>query len=247
MKNIYIGINCDIGEGVANENQLFPFISSCNIACGGHAGDDDSMLRAIRSAKQHGVSAGAHPSYPDRENFGRVSVDISREPFVESIRFQINSLISILEKENVSLHHIKAHGALYNDMAKNFKLALLFLKAIEIYKDTAFVYVPFGSSIEKEASEQGFRIQREAFADRNYSSVSSLVPRNLPNALIEDPKQVLEHILCMVNEQKVKIVDGNKISILADTYCVHGDTSSALQILSYLAQELPKHHIKIKK
>lgn len=247
MDKTYIDINCDMGEGVGNEEDLIPLISSCNIACGGHAGNSDMMLKVARWAKKQGVKVGAHPSYPDRKNFGRNTMNISEAKLFESIRMQVNNFNTLLQKENIKLHHIKPHGALYNDLAKSLHLSTVFLKAIQDFKNDVFLYIPFNSTIKKEAIEQGFKLKYEAFADRNYNSDVSLVSRKLPDALIEDPKEVLEHILSMAIEGKVRTVSGKIVPIVADTFCIHGDTATALQILSYLSDKLPKHHIQIEK
>ncbi len=247
MKQIDIDINCDVGEGIGNETQILPFISSCNIACGGHAGNTQSMQEVVRIAKLYTIKLGAHPSYPDPINFGRVSMQIEDDILLQSIQEQIARLISVLDAEGVPLHHIKPHGALYNNVAKDVALASIFLKAIAPYKRNAYIYTPYNSVIEKIALNQGYLVKREAFADRSYNSDLSLVSRRLPKALIEKPKEVLEHLVKIARDQEVVTVTGESISILADTYCVHGDTPSALEILMYLSKELPKHQIQIKK
>ena len=246
MEKRYIDINCDVGEGIGNEAELLPLVSSCNIACGGHAGDITSMTRTVKLAKKYGVRIGAHPSYPDRENFGRVSMDIDSQKFEESIQDQIKRLTILLEKEKMVLHHIKPHGALYNDLVGNHELAELFLNALGIYTDSV-LYVPPGSVISQKAKERGFKIKLEAFADRTYNPDLSLVSRKLPGAVLKKPKAVLVHLLKMVIEGKVKTIDGAEVSLNADTYCLHGDTPNALQILMYLSEELPKQEIYIKK
>lgn len=247
MKHTYIDINCDVGEGIGNEAALLPFISSCNIACGGHTGDDESMTHIVNLAKQFGVLVGAHPSYPDKKHFGRYSISMEPNDLIRSIQDQMNNLETILAKQQVSLHHIKPHGALYNDLAKNKVLATSFLRAIVKYKDSAFLYAPKNSSIANEALKQGFKVKFEAFADRNYNSDLSLVSRKSPNALITKPIDVLNHLVKMVDEKKVKCIDGAEKNISADTYCLHGDTPNALQIIMYLSKELPKRHIHFKK
>ncbi|APQ18671.1 5-oxoprolinase subunit PxpA [Maribacter hydrothermalis] len=246
MTKSTIDINCDVGEGIGNESNLFAFISSCNIACGGHAGSVATMRLCINLAKQFNVKIGAHPSYPDRENFGRVSMDISDEDLVNSIGRQINSFINECNNLNAKLHHIKPHGALYNDIAKNTHLAEVFLTAIAPYKQKAILYVPYGSLIEEIAVKNGFVIKKEAFADRNYNSDLSLVSRTQAQALITTGKDVLKHLLLMFNENLVETITGEKKSIFADTFCVHGDTPSALQILMYLSEQLPKYNLQTK-
>lgn len=247
MENKSIDINCDVGEGIGNEESLFPFISSCNIACGGHAGDEQIMEQIVFLAKKHQVKIGAHPSYPDKENFGRISLSISFKALKASIQEQVSDLISILETQGIVLHHIKAHGALYNDIAKDKALASVFLDAVEYHKKEVYIYVPFGSVLEEEALKRGFKTMVEAFGDRNYNSDLSLVSRNSLNAVIQDPREVLEHITRMVKNQKVMTMQGKEQIINAETYCIHGDTPSALQILAYLSEELPKQQIYLKK
>lgn len=247
METIYIDINCDVGEGMGNERGLMPLISSCNIACGGHSGNFDSMSEVARLAKEHGVKVGAHPSYPDLENFGRLSMKLPKSNLIESIQNQIGGFKSILNKENIPLHHIKAHGALYNDIAIDKVLAETYLEAVTNYKDNVLLYVPFQSAIAELADQHDFQIKYEAFADRNYNADLSLVSRKLPKAIIKKPEEVLKHLLCMVEEGRILTIDGDQIRIRADTYCVHGDTPTALQILNYLSEELPKANIRIKK
>lgn len=247
MKKLVIDINCDVGEGVGNEEDILPLISSCNIACGGHTGDDESMARTVALAKKYGVLIGAHPSYPDRDNFGRTTMVIEDDLLKKGIQRQINDLTTILNREQVSLHHIKAHGALYNDLAKNPALADLFLSVIEPYKSFTVLYVPPDSIIAQKAKDQGFALKYEAFADRNYNDDLSLVSRSLPSAVIRKPEAVLDHLATMVKKEKVITISGVERDLHADTYCIHGDTPNAFQILMYLSQELPKQQIYIKK
>jgi UPF0271 protein len=243
---IKIDINCDLGEGMGNEAQLMPLISSCNIACGGHAGDMATMRQVALLAKEHRVLIGAHPSYPDKVNFGRTSVKISDKDLKTSIHEQLTNLKAVLKSLEIGLNHIKPHGALYNDVAKDKELALVFLDCIEKYKHEVFLYVPYRSKIEKEALRLGFQIKYEAFADRNYNADLSLVPRQNPMALIQDPKAVIDHILYMVTKGKVLTPSGKAVKIKADTYCIHGDSPSTLQILMYLSEYLPKNQILIR-
>ena len=240
-----VEINCDVGEGSIGEERLFPLITSCSIACGGHSGDQSSMQKAVRLAKRYQVRVGAHPSYPDPDKFGRVSMDIPEKKLVNSIKEQIYTLIDIIENEDEQLDHIKAHGALYNDMAKNANLAKLFLSAIVEHKSTTHLLVPFGSEVENEAIKQGFLIKYEAFADRNYNADLSLVARSNSNALIKNPQKVLEHILSMKDKGLVKTINGELKEIKADSFCIHGDTSAAFEIVSYIRQQFPNPNTRI--
>ena len=247
MEKFNIDINCDVGEGIGNEEAILPLISSCNIACGGHAGDKETMTRTVILAKEHKVLVGAHPSYPDTENFGRSTMAIDSDRLSLSIQNQIKGLQSILDHEQVTLHHIKAHGALYNDLAKDESLAENYLSAIKAYKSSVHLYVPPNSVIAELARDRGFSVKFEAFADRNYNEDLSLVSRKLPNAVINEPKAVLNHLARMVKQGMVVTLNGVECAMNADTYCLHGDTPNAFQILMYLSNELPKQQIYIKK
>ncbi|RDY61420.1 5-oxoprolinase subunit PxpA [Flagellimonas nanhaiensis] len=241
-----IDINCDVGEGVGNEAELFPLISSCNIACGGHAGDSQSMSEIIELATQNGVKIGVHPSYPDKKNFGREVMDISSMELQKSLSEQLVTFDEILKQQQGKLHHIKAHGALYNQTAKDLGLAKTYLDTVEQYNKVVLLYVPYGSVIAKEAKKRGFPVWYEAFADRSYNEDLSLVSRKQENALIKEPKKVLEHVLPMIKEGKVFATTGKPIQIQTETLCVHGDTASALEILTYLSQMLPKHKVQLR-
>lgn len=247
MNKIEIDINADVGEGIGQESQIMPLLSSCSIACGGHTGDASSMRKAVLLALKNKVKIGAHPSYPDSVNFGRLSMVMSSENLKASIRSQLQGFVNILNKENAILHHIKPHGALYNDMASNLELATLFLEAIEPYKNKVKLYVPYASVSAKLALSNNFNIAYEVFLDRNYNADLTLVSRKQHNALLTDPQEVLDHLLQLVQKKQVQVTDGTTVHIKADTYCIHSDTSSALQILTYLHCELPNHNIVIKK
>ena len=222
-----IDINCDVGEVLANDPALLPLVSSCNIACGGHAGDETSMRTTIRIAKKYGVRIGAHPSYPDKENFGRKVLAISAGELQRSLHKQLEIFATIIEEEQAEWHHIKPHGALYNAIAKDNALATVYLEAIERFAPDRYLYVPFQSRIAENAMNSGFKIKYEAFADRNYNEDLSLVSRNLENAVITSPKLVLQHLLSMVLEEKVKTISGEVRPIQANTFCIHGDTATA--------------------
>ncbi|WP_317167442.1 5-oxoprolinase subunit PxpA [Arenibacter sp. 6A1] len=241
-----IDINCDIGEGMENEEILLPLISSCNIACGGHAGDLKTMRRVALLAKQHRVLVGAHPSYPDKERFGRVSMTMGTAELKQSIGTQLEDFCHILKEEGIPLNHIKPHGALYNDLVKDLALVKVFLEILAPYKKGIYLYVPYNSVIAKEALEKGFKIKYEAFADRNYNSDLTLVPRKDPQAVINDPKAVLRHLMAMVKDQAVTTLSGEERTIIAETFCIHGDSERVSEILTYLSVELPKNLIYIK-
>jgi UPF0271 protein len=233
----YFEINCDVGEGLNNEADIMLHIQACNIACGGHAGDIASMKNVVDLAIKNRVKIGAHPSYPDKENFGRKSMIMKKKSLQNSIKEQVNTLKRITIEKGAIMHHIKPHGALYNDIASNEELALVYIEAIQPYREGIKIYVPYNSAVENIAIKYGFSIIQEAFADRNYNDDLSLLSRKEKNALITDPNKVLQHVFEMLNDEKVTTISGNKISINAQTFCVHSDTKNALKILKRLNQK----------
>jgi len=226
-----IDINCDVGEGINNEHLLMPYITSCNIACGGHAGDVETMTTVVKLAQKHNVKIGAHPSYPDKENFGRKSIQLTKQELSNTILLQIKALEHVVHQLNLQLHHIKPHGALYNDIAKDQSLANTFLDAIKEYRNKYALYVPFGSVIAKVALQQNFNIIYEAFADRNYNDDLSLVSRKEKNAVLTDITKIIDHITLIKKEGKVKTISGKQLPLKGATFCVHSDTSNSAQIV----------------
>ncbi|NND16697.1 MAG: 5-oxoprolinase subunit PxpA [Eudoraea sp.] len=246
-KELRIDLNCDVGEGVGNEALLFPLISSCNIACGGHAGDASSIREILKLAKTHQVKVGAHPSYPDREHFGRISIDMTEEALKQTIQEQLQLFFRIADEEGIPVHHIKPHGALYNDIAKDEGLADAFLAAVDHFLQGRILYAPFRSVIAQQAKKAGFEIWHEAFADRNYNKDLSLVSRNQDDALITDPKRMKEHVLRILKEQTVQSIEGDLVPLHANTFCVHGDTPNAEDLLDQLLVSLGQEQILIDK
>ena len=241
-----IDLNCDVGEGIGNEAQLMPYISSCNIACGAHAGSIEIIDEVIRLAQKNHVKIGAHPSYPDRENFGRLVMKISNDELEDSLIRQITLLENRTKVlTGKSIHHVKPHGALYNVSAKSEEVAKVVLTAIKKTVPQSKLYVPYNSVIEKMALKHNFDISYEIFADRNYLEDLSLVPRSQPNALLKNEEEVCEHVLNMVANQKVKTVSGKQMTIKADTCCLHGDNVRAIRIIKFLNKELKENGISI--
>ena len=226
-----LNINCDLGEGLNNEHLIMPLINSCNIASGGHAGDTDSMIECVEISIRCNVEIGAHPSYPDRLNFGRKKMEISKPELSYSIITQIESLETIASSYGKKLHHIKAHGALYNEMISDIDLADFYLDTIKEYKSKYSIYIPYKSEIEKLASKRGFDIIYEVFGDRNYNDNLSLVSREKENALINDPKEVINHLTSIIESNAVKTISGDTREIKFDTICIHSDTNNSIQIL----------------
>lgn len=230
-------INCDLGEGLDNDNQLMPLLDSCNISCGGHAGDEFSIRKSIRMAKKNLVKIGAHPSYPDRENFGRKKLVIPFSDLKGSIMAQLKLFENICKEEQAIFHHIKPHGALYNEAAIDPEIAGLLIQVMSNFPGVN-LYVPPNSVIERLALENNVPIITEAFADRSYHSNLTLVSRSHPKALLTDPKEVLDHVKQMMLYGKVKTIEGELVPIKAETLCIHGDNPSAVEILKTIRVNL---------
>lgn len=232
-----IDLNCDLGEGAGCDEQLMPLITSANIACGGHAGDDASMRGAVRLAKQCGVNIGAHPSYPDRLSFGRVEMQMSLDALTETVEAQIRSLQQVVEDEQARLHHVKPHGALYNVAAKNRDVADAIVQAI-LRIDPKLVLVGLSGSVMIDvARSRQLCVAQEAFADRTYQPDGTLTPRSQPNAVIEHESAALLQAIQIIQQRKVTAVTGQTISLSADTICVHGDGRTAVGLLLALRKE----------
>ena len=233
-----IDINCDLGEGLDNEHIIMPLISSCNISCGAHAGSIEIMDKVIQLAVKHKVKIGAHPSFPDRKNFGRKVLDISNSDLQKSLEDQLTIFKDRALLQNATIHHVKPHGALYNLIAVNREKASIVIAAIQHVFEAVKLYVPYQSRIEEIAIQSGLEIVYEAFADRMYNEDLSLVSRTFSNALIEDKLEVLKQVQKISDKQLVTTVNFHEKKIKASTFCVHGDTKNAIEILEYLHQKL---------
>jgi UPF0271 protein len=216
-----------MGEGFPNDAAIIPFISSVNIACGYHAGDEDIMQQTILLAMQHHVAIGAHPSYPDRENFGRKQMDLPPKSIYELVHEQVKLLKRLAEKHGATLHHVKPHGALYNAAAVDGLLAVAICEAIKSIDTRLILYGLSGSEFTKAAKKTGLSFASEIFADRTYQDNGSLTPRTAANALVEDVNLSVERILEMVVHEKTTTTSGKTIALSADTVCIHGDGKHA--------------------
>ena len=241
-----IDINCDMGEGMLNDASLMPFISSANIACGYHAGNEDIIKRTIELALKNNVAIGAHPSYNDRENFGRLSQSIALVELAELISDQISLFEKITNQMGCKIHHVKLHGALYNDCAKDALLSKIVAQTIQAIDPSIMLYGLSGSHTIKEARAIGLRSVQEVFADRTYQANGQLTPRYLDHALITDPIESAKQVLYMVLDQELKADDGTMIAVNAETVCIHGDHEAAVEIAKNLFNTLQQYKIEIK-
>ena len=227
-----IDINCDLGEGFGNEADLMPYIQSCNIACGGHAGNRHTMIATVQIAKKYDVKIGAHPSYPDKANFGRLSLEIGKKELQDSLREQLLAFQDVVSEVDAVWHHIKPHGALYNDVAANEELATW---CVEVFKEfDVKLYAPFSAAIARVAEEHGLTVIYEGFADRNYNDDLSLVSRKKAQAVLTDVGAIISHVKRMFYDQQVLTLNGVLKQIKAKTFCVHSDTDNAVAIVKNL-------------
>ncbi|MFZ6849117.1 5-oxoprolinase subunit PxpA [Undibacterium sp. RuRC25W] len=240
-----IDLNADLGEGGADDAAILACVSSANIACGGHVGDEQSMRDAVRAALRCGVAIGAHPSFVDRENFGRTEMQIPMEQVFDEVLEQIEALQHICATEGAQLVHVKPHGALYNQAARDVTLAETIVKAIAAAGSQLRVVGLAGSELIHAARRAGMAVSEEAFADRRYNSDGTLVSRKLPGATIDEVSVALQQALHMVEQQAVTSVDGTALSMQIDTLCLHGDGAHALQLARALRAHLSQREIKV--
>ena len=242
---LHVDLNADLGEGAGHDEELFELITSANIATGFHAGDADSMRAAISAAKTHGVAVGAHPSFFDRENFGRKELVVAADQVLEAITYQLGVFQAIADAVGVQPNHIKPHGALYNMAVRDAQLADAIARGAKSVDPSLILFAPRQSELARAGQAHGLQIAYEVFADRNYLANGSLVPRTRPDALLQDPDEAAARMLQILREGKVRSVDGMEVDLSAETICVHGDTPGAVQFARALRVALEKEGVEI--
>lgn len=240
-----IDINCDLGEASEHSQwqydvSLMDNIDRCNIACGGHAGNAESIAFMLAAAKSQGILAGAHPSYPDKDNFGRVTLAIPHHELCHAVKQQLQCIKDIAKDCDVSLSHVKFHGALYNDMENNELLAQSMCEIVdEVLPSTPILGLAHGK-LANVCQQQGISFLHEAFIDRRYTADAKLAPRQQPHSVISDIPSVLAQAQQLLNGLPFKAITGEDIMIHADSLCLHGDHPQSLAI----AQQLKQQQIK---
>lgn len=223
-----IDINCDIGEGTGNDEAIMPFISSASIACGYHAGDEETMKRTVELALEYKVAVGAHPSFLDRENFGRTDIRLPLSEVYDIVTRQMQLLDGIAKTFGVKLHHVKPHGALYNMASRAKPLAAVIALAVKDFDEELKLYGLSNSHLISEAKKIGLKAVNEVFADRAYQDNGRLVSRSKPGALINDTAEVVQRVLQMIRKGTVTALSGKVIPVVAETVCIHGDGEHAV-------------------
>lgn len=236
-------LNCDCGEGIGDDAAILPHVGAANIACGGHAGDEATLRATLRLCKQFGVSAGAHPSYPDRENFGRTVLPLSPDEVQVTVRAQLQALDAIAKDEAMSLTHVKPHGALYNHAAVTPAIADAIARAIAQHDASLVLMGLAGSALIDAGIRHGLRAMGEAFADRAYEADGTLRNRALDGALIQADEECLAQVLRIALQGEVVAHDRSIVKVDAQTICLHSDTAGAARRAAFLHTNLPLHGI----
>lgn len=230
-----IALNADVGEGMGNDEALMEYLTYANVACGGHFGTVGTITETIYFAKAKGVKIGAHPSYLDKKNFGRKTMIVNQQELESLLKIQIDRFVDIVKKEGLKMHHIKLHGALYNDVFTSKNLINWFLNWVAEYYKNTNVFVPIGARKYIDIKYENIVIY-EAFADRNYNDQLQLISRNKKNASIENLDKVLKHVKDMFLNNTLNAIEGEAYKIEADTFCLHGDNPNVLAIARKIHQ-----------
>jgi UPF0271 protein len=244
--SLVVDLNADLGEGAGHDDELLALVTSANIACGFHAGDGETMRRSIEAARDRKVDVGAHPSLFDRENFGRKELPVKPDEVYDAVVYQLGVFQAIAEAAKVRPNHVKPHGALYNMAVRDQELANAIGRAIAQIDTKLILFAPENSELARAGTTNGLQIAHEVFADRNYLSDGSLVPRSRPDALLHDPEEAASRVVRMLREGKVRSVDGVDVDVRAETICLHGDKPGAVEFARALCSRLENEGVTIR-
>jgi UPF0271 protein len=242
-----VDLNCDMGEGFGSDAELLALVTSANIACGGHAGDRESMARSVKAALRAGVAVGAHPSLADQEGFGRRPLSVEPGDLEDSLVAQVRELDEVVRGLGARLSHVKLHGELYSRAASDPATARLVLRALRRASECRTLFALSGSLLVELARGDGFLVAQEAFADRGYGADGSLAPRGSPGAMVTDPVVAAARALRMVKEGTVVAVDGPEVALRADTICIHGDEPGAAACARALREALGRAGVEVRR
>jgi UPF0271 protein len=240
-----IDLNADLGEGCATDAAILEYVSSINVACAWHAGSAEEMLSLVRAARQRGVAIGAHPSFPDREHFGRREMQLPLQVVRAGVLYQVGALDGLVRAEGGVLAHVKPHGALYNQAARDPELAQCIARAIRDFNPHLKVMGLAGSLMIEALRAEGLVALEEGFADRRYTADGHLAPRGTPGALIDDEGAVLAQVLSLVNAGTVVAQDASVVRVHVDTICLHGDGPRALEFARAIRARLQQEDISV--
>lgn len=245
-----VDLNCDLGESfgayqIGMDDEVIPFISSANVACGYHASDPMVMQNTVKLAKKNGVGIGAHPGFPDLMGFGRRNMKVSPAEAKAYVQYQIGALYAFCKAAGTGLSHVKPHGALYNMAGRDYALARAVCEGILEFDENLILLALSGSEMIRAAHDTGLRAASEVFADRAYEEDGSLVPRTNPGALITDEDEAIRRVVRMVKEGRVTAITGKDVPLKADSICVHGDNAKALEFVRKIRAALTNEGIQI--
>ena len=245
-----LDLNCDMGEGfgawtMGDDAALLDHVTSANIACGFHAGDPGTIHRTVKLALEKGVAVGAHPSLPDLQGFGRRHMNVSAQEAYDLVVYQVGALAGFATACGGRLSHVKAHGALYNMAAKDVNLAQAIARAVKDFDARLVLFGLAGSELVRAGEQAGLKIANEVFADRTYQADGSLTPRSRPDAMIHDPALAIAQVRRMIDEGKVKSVNGADVVVRADTLCIHGDEPNAVEFARRIRAALVADGVRV--
>lgn len=246
-----IDLNYDMGESFGvycndSDRLALPYVSSINVACGFHASDPMNMRKTVKLAKEFGVCIGAHPSYPDLVGFGRRLLMASPEEITADIIYQTGALLAFTRSEGMKLNHIKCHGALYNEAARNPEVAKAVIEAVLLLDVNLILFCPDGSCMAEEARKTGIRYIEEIFADRAYMSDGKLVPRNVNGSVINSIEEVRKRVIKITRGEPILSIDGEAVTVKGSTICVHSDTPGSIEMLKAIHGALTSEGLEIK-
>jgi UPF0271 protein len=241
---VSVDLNADVGEGM-DDAELLPYVTSANVACGMHAGDPVTMDQTVELALSRGVRVGAHPGYPDRENFGRVAIEMAADEIENLVVYQVSALEGFVRSRGSRLTHVKPHGALYHSGAEFPDVARAIAEGVRRVGTELVLVGASGSMLVGAGREAGLPVAEEAFADRRYRSDGTLVPRGRPGALITDPDEAAEQAVQLARDGVVVADDSTRVSVRADTICLHGDTPGAAEIARRIHERFVSAGIRI--
>ncbi len=246
-----VDLNCDMGElpemlADGSQDALMKFVTSANVACGGHAGNEPLMRATIEQALRHGIAVGAHPGYEDHENFGRITLNLSVDQICDSVYRQVTALAGVAEQCGARVTHVKPHGALYNDAAKDAAIARATAEGVRGWRQDVVMVGLAGSAMIGEFREAGFRVAAEAFADRRYEKDGSLRARKFRDALLHEPKDAAAQAVRIAQGQGVLTREGEVVRVEAETICIHGDTPGAARIAEAVRAALASVGVEVR-
>jgi UPF0271 protein len=244
--NLAVDLNADLGEGAGCDDELLTLVTSANIACGFHAGDASTMRQSIEAAQKNNVAVGAHPSLFDRDNFGREEFRVDPGEVFEAVVYQLGVFQAIAKAAGARPNHVKPHGALYNMASRESPLAGAIADAVLTVDAKLILFAPPNSALLRAGRVKSLAVASEVFADRNYMSDGSLVPRSRADALLDDPNEAARRVMRMLREEKVRSIEGTDVKVRAETICVHGDTPGAVAFVRALKSSLEQEGVAIR-